>query len=213
MSDIQNSYFNNRKDWNAIYDKEKANASMWRMFGFISMLISLFAIGGMIYVAQLPSIVPFIFKEDASGGITALGIPNSEFKVDNRIVANQLAVFVEALRQVPNSDEMKRKYVRQVKMMSTSSLFYNTLAPMLKDTYAVIGQSSLHIVITTILPIEKNIWQIDWIEYKNGIQVGKFKATINYIRTPMQLKEPTELIWNPLGMIIKEVNINQVIGS
>ena len=108
MNDIQNPYFNNRKDWNAIYDKEKANASMWRMFGFISIFISLFAIGGMIYVAQLPSIVPFIFKEDASGGITALGIPSSELKVDNRVVANQLAVFVEALRQVPNSDEMKR---------------------------------------------------------------------------------------------------------
>lgn len=213
MSDFNNPYLDNRKDWNEIYAKEKANAAMWRMFGLMSMFISLVAICGMIYVAQLPSVVPFLFKEDGSGGVTALGIPNTELKVDNRVIANQLAFFVEMLRQVPNSDEIRRRYVRHVKMMSSSTLFHNTLAPMLKEEYANIAQGSLHIVVTTVLPIAKDTWQIDWIEYKNGIQSGKFKATINYARTPMQLKDPTELIWNPLGIVVKDININQVIGS
>ncbi|MBP9777772.1 MAG: hypothetical protein KBD25_01155 [Rickettsiaceae bacterium] len=72
---IVNPYLDSRNDWNEIYAKEKANAIMWRRFGLLNMLITSVAVIGMIYVAQLPAIVPFLFKEDAAGGITALGIP------------------------------------------------------------------------------------------------------------------------------------------
>jgi len=213
MSDIENPYFDNRKDWNEIYAKEKANAAMWRMFGLINMFITLVAVIGMIYASQLPDVVPFLFKEDASGGITALGIPNTVLKVDNRMIANQLATFVITLRQVPSSDDIRRAYVRRVKMMSTSVLFQKTLAPMLKDEYALIGTGTLNVTVTTVLPISKDTWEIDWIESRNGTQTGKYKATMNYTRSTVLAKDPSELIWNPLGIMVKDVNINQVIGS
>jgi type IV secretion system protein TrbF len=211
--DTENPYFNNRKDWNEIYGKEKANAAMWRMFGLISMLITVIAVCGIIYASQLPDVVPFLFKEDGSGGITALGVPNTALKVDNRVIANQLATFVEDLRQVPSAEEIRRTYVHRVKMMSTQSLFRNQLAPMLKDEYATIGTGSLNIQITTVFPVSKDTWEIDWTEYKNGTQSGKYKGTLNYTRNSLQVKDPSELIWNPLGIIVKDISINPVIGS
>jgi type IV secretory pathway TrbF-like protein len=213
-TEIDNPYLDNRIDWNEIYAKEKSNAVMWRMFSLLLLLVTAFAVGGMIYASQLPTVVPYLFKEDASGGITALGIPTTELKVDNRMLANQFAGFITALRQVPSSDEMRKPAVHLVRMMSTSTLFRGRLAQMLKDEYAATGNNSeVTINIKTVMPVAKDTWEIDWVEFKNGAQIGKFKATLNYVRTPMQLKNPTELIWNPLGIIIKDINISQVIGS
>ncbi|MDQ5921631.1 MAG: type secretion system protein TrbF [Pseudomonadota bacterium] len=213
MKDIENPYFDSRKDWNEIIGKEKANTSMWRMFALLELIPMVVAICGMIYASQLPDVVPFIFKEDASGGITALGIPNQELKVDNRMVANQLALFIVTLRQLPSSLEIRKSYVSRVKMMSSATLFQNVLAPMLREEYTAIGTGNQNIKVTTILPVNKDTWQIDWIEYKNGTETGKYKATVNYIRSPAKYKDPNELIWNPLSIVIKDININRVIAS
>lgn len=215
---VVNPYLDSRNDWNEIYAKEKVNAIMWRRFGLLNMLITSASVIGMIYVAQLPAVVPFLFKEDASGGITALGIPTGELKVDNRLIANQLALFVEKLRQVPSSVEMRSNYVHYVKMMSTATLFNNQLSPILRETYANMGEGEVTINITTILPVAHDTWEVDWQEFKNGISAGKYKATINYGRNTMNLNNPKdinpkELIWNPLGIVVKDININRVIGS
>lgn len=211
--EIVNPYLNSRNDWNEIYAKEKVNAILWRRFGIASMLITFVAVLGMIYAACLPKIVPFLFKEDASGGITALGVPNQTLHVDNRIIANQLAIFIEKLRQIPSSSEMRMNYVHQVKMMSSTNLFNNQLALMLKDAYANMGDGEVVIHISTILPVAKDTWQVDWQEFKNGISAGKYRATINYAKNSINVNNPKELIWNPVGIIIKDININRVIGS
>jgi type IV secretion system protein VirB5 len=212
-TEIENRYFDNRKDWNEIYGKEKADKAMWRMFALLELIPMVLCISGMIYASGLPDVIPFIFKEDASGGITALGIPNKVLKVDNGVVANQLALFIETLRQVPNSTEIRTTYVRHVKMMSTAQLFHNSLVPMIKDQYASIGTGNLSLKITTVLPVSKDTWELDWTEYRNGTAAGKFRAIINITRSQLVLKNPEEMIWNPLGIIVKDITINQVIGS
>ena len=213
MSELENPYLQNRKDWNEIIGKERMNTSMWRMFALLELIPMILCIAGMIYAAQLPDVIPFLFKEDASGGITALGVPSQEIKVDNRMIANQLSLFIITLRQVPISKEIRSNYVKRVKMMSTASLFTNTLAPMLTDKYLSAGAGAISVAISTVMPVGHNTWEIDWVEYKNGVSAGKFKATINYIRDNIKFKDPTVLIWNPLDIIVKDININQVIGS
>ena len=208
-NEIENGYFDGRKDWNDKNAMYKANASMLRIFGLANMVVTLVAVIGMIYAAQLPDVVPYLFKEDGSGGITALGIPNSIMKVDNRMLANQMASFMIALRQVPIDTELRKNYVRRVKMMSTVQLFTNVLAPMLKDEYK--NQGSVKVDINTVIPVNKNTWEIDWTEYANSTAIGKYKATLTYTRD-LTIKDPTLMIFNPLGLIIKDVNINQIIG-
>lgn len=208
-----NPYFDNKKDFNdrvAIY---KANASMWRVFGLISLLICGACIGGLIYIANQPKTVPFLFKEDGSGGITALGIPNTVMRVDNKLIANQLATFIIALRQVPVDLELRKQYVRRVKMMTTSELFNNQLVAMFKSEYKNINSdNSIKVSINTIEPIAKNTWQIDWTQSVNSIATGKYSAIVTYERDAT-ITDPTLMIFNPLGIIIKDININTIIGS
>lgn len=213
MSKIENPYLDNRKVWNEIIGQEKANAVMWRLVAFISMGITTIAVVGIIYAAQLPDVVPFLFKENGAGGITALGIPNTAYRPDNKIIANQLAEYVSALRQVPLADELRRRNVHRVKMMTDNNLFNSQVAQMMREEYADIGSGEQLIDIKTIMPVAKNVWQIDWIEIKNGITTGRYKATVNYVQNPQKFKDPEEMLWNPVGILIKDINVNRVIGS
>ena len=210
--DMENPYLNSRKDWNEMLGKEKTNASMWKLIALLNMLITLVAVCGMIYAAQLPDVVPFIFKEDGSGGLTALGIPNGSIKIDDRVVANQLLTFVEDLRQVPDSNEIRSLYVHRVKMMSTQDLFRNKLSPMYKDAYQNSGGATISTKISSVFPIDKKTWEIDFAEFRGATQTGQYKALIHYVKQSIPTKDPTELMYNPLGILVDDVQINPVIG-
>lgn len=211
-AEIENPYFDSRNDWNVLYDKERLNAQRWRAFGIGSLALSALAVAGMIYAAQLPDVIPYLFKEDGSGGITALGVPNQVMKVDDRVIANQMAGFIIALRQVPIETELRSDYVRTVKMMSTAPLFLNQLAPMLRDEYQNAGTGTIKVEVTSVLRVDKNTWEIAWKESINGKPMGKYKGMISYQRDTT-LKDPSLLLFNPLGIIIKDININKEIGS
>ena len=84
---------------------------------------------------------------------------------------------------------------------------------MLKEEYANIGTGTQSITINSVFPVSKDTWEIDWTEYKNSSQSGKYKAIINYARNPVPIKDPTEIVWNPIGLLVKDISINQVIGN
>ena len=124
----------------------------------------------------------------------------------------ELADFIISLRQVPIDNELRGQYVRKVKMMSTASLFLNQLAPMLREEYQNSGTRTIKVDITSVLPVNKETWDLEWKESIDGKESGKYKAMISYSRDT-SIKDPTIMIYNPLGIIVKDVNINKEIGS
>ena len=212
-SEIDNPYFNNRKGFTDRLDAERANTASWKFIAWFSNLITLIAVIGCIYAANLPDIVPFIFKEDGSGGLTAMGIASQEMHVNKQMVANQIGAFLIGLREVPTSVEIKKRYVTRVQMMSTQQLFHNVLAKMLKESYLKAGTGEVTITLKSIIPIAKNTWELDWTEAgTNGNSLGEYKATLS-IELSKEFKNSSALIYNPIGLVVTDININKVIGS
>lgn len=214
-SSDENPYLTSRKDWNEKIGREKASAAMWRMFAFLMFIPVILSIAGMIYASQLPDVVPFIFKEDASGGITPLGLPNTKFRAENRYIANQLSEFIVALREVPSSEGMRKISVHHVKMLADPVLFQKRLGTMLREEYAEVGTNEKLVTIKTILvqPNDKYTWEIDWTELLTGGTPVEYKALINYAQLSSFGTDPTELMWNPLNIVIKDITLNPVMGG
>ncbi|MCX8515283.1 MAG: VirB8/TrbF family protein [Burkholderiales bacterium] len=212
-NEIENPYFNNRKGFTDRLDAERANTASWKFIAWFSNLITIIAVIGCIYAANLPDIVPFIFKEDGSGGLTAMGIASQEMHVNKQMVANQIGLFLIALREVPASVEIKKRYVTRVQMMSTQQLFHNVLAKMLKESYLRVGNGEVFITLKSIIPITKNTWELDWTEAgANGNSLGEYKATLT-IELSKEFKNSSALIYNPIGLVVTDININKIIGS
>lgn len=213
IHDLDNPYFTNRKGFTDRLDAERANTASWKFITLVSNVITIIAVFGCIYAANLPNVVPFIFKEDGSGGLTAMGIANEEMHVDKQMVANQIGSFLIGLREVPTSIEIKKRYVTRVQMMSTQILFHNVLAKMLKDSYIKAGNGEVIITLKSIIPLSKNTWELSWVETgANDTNLGEYKATIS-VELSKDFKNSSALIYNPLGLVVTDININKVIGS
>ncbi len=213
MTKIENRYLDNQNDWNEINGLYKANAVMWRTIAFISNFITVLAVCGMIYAASLPDIVPVVYREDASGGLTLVGIPNKALKADNGMISNQLRGYIQALREVPLSNALRQRNVHTVKLMTLNTLFSAQIAPMMRDEYANIGMSEQLILIRSAMPISKNIWQVEWDETKDGKKVGRYKANIEFTTLQGNFKDPDERMYNPLGIRITDFNLSSVVGG
>lgn len=165
-----------------------------------------------------------------------MGVADQEMHINRQMIANQIAGFIIGLRQVPTSVEIKKRYVTRVEMMSTPALFHNILANMLKDSYAKAGNDEVMITIKSIIPLTKNTWELNWIETSanaptnstanlannmNNVNsdatssktvIGEYKATLT-IELSKEFKNSSTLIYNPLGLVVTDININKVIGS
>lgn len=228
--DIDNPYFSNQKGFADKLDAERANTASWKFITLVSNVITVIAVIGCIYAANLPNVVPFIFKEDGSGGLTAMGVADEEMHVNKQMVANQIAAFIIGLREIPTSVEIKKRYVTRVEMMSTPALFHNVLANMFKEEYSKAGAGEVTVTLKSIIPLSNNTWELDWVETStdgttngsntdgganggsNSTKLGEYKATLS-IELSKEFKNSSALIYNPLGLVVTDININKVIGS
>lgn len=211
---LNNPYLTNQKGFQDRLDVERNNSAFWRNFCMVSMALNIFSVGGMIYAAQLPDVVPFLFKEDGTGGITALGLARQKLHVNQKMIQNQLANFITDLRQVPQSLEIRKQYVSTVKVMSSSSLWNNLLLPMMKNNYLKAAQNDVIVEIKNILPIQGNTWEIDFIEYTKIDQSDaiKYKAMMTITRS-QDFKTADALVFNPLGIVVTDLTINPQLGN
>lgn len=207
-----NPYFTNKQGYTQSNDALKAEVATWKHITWFCNLITMLAVCGMIYAAQLPTVVPFMFKEDASGGITALGLAQQEMHVDNKMIANQLATFLTALREVPLSMGIKSQYAKRVSFMSTQQLFSSKFAPMMISRYKDAGTKEVIVNVTAIMPEKTGLWQIQWTETSQGVETGRYIGLITYEKNN-DFKNSEAMISNPLGLVITDININTEIGS
>lgn len=205
-----NPYLDNQRGYLDRINAERANTATWKHIAWFSNVITIIAVCGSIYLGSLPDIVPFIFKQDGTGGITALGIANQPMKVNQQMIASQIQNFVIALEQVPSSTELRAQQVRRVVNMTTQNSFANTFAPMITKKYKEVGTGEVLVQITNIIPIQKNSWTVDWIETQNGHQIGTFRGSLTAEHLSEDYKQTTDqMLYNPLKLIVTDFNFNQ----
>lgn len=208
-----NIYLSNRKVWNEAAGLWKANAVMWKMLAIGSLILNFFAVGGMIYASQLPDVVPMVYREDASGDLTLVGIPNKALKADNGAITNQLGAYVTAIREVPLSEGLRSRNISIAKQFSSTQVWETNIAQMMLDEYKTVGMGEQLIVFKSALPISDHIWQLEWKEYKNGKYTASFKANIDFTIVKGSFKNPEDRMHNPFGLVVKDMVVTTVLGS
>lgn len=214
LENSDNPYLDNQRGYMERLNEERANTATWKHIAWLCCIITIISVCGSIYLATLPDIKPFIFKEDGSGGITALGIAGKELKPTQPMIAASVRSFVVALEQVPASKELRAQNVAKVLNMSTDIGFTNLYAPMLKEKYKTVGTGEVIVNIENILPIQHNSWQIDWTETQKGTAPKSFKGSLTLDTLKPDYKQTTEqILYNPLRLIVTDFTYNENIGE
>ena len=206
----ENPYFNEIKGYLDIRSADRANAAMWRMIAFILSFITLLAVSGMIWLSSQSKFIPMVFYTDQNGAMGFGGIANQRLKITQPMIANQLKDYIIDLRQLPLDDDLRNQYLRQVKMMTVPDLFNNTLVPAIMERYKSNVGRSIKVNITNVYPVNKGqtTWTVEWDETVGSTTIGSFKGSISFT-LDSTIVDPLILLYDPLGMVINDVNINQ----
>ncbi|MCC2645156.1 MAG: conjugal transfer protein TrbF, partial [Burkholderiales bacterium] len=156
--------------------------------------------------------IPMVYMADSKGGLTYSGVVTDVLRITQPMLANQLKDYIIDLRQIPQDIELKDQYMRKVKMMSTPDLFTNSVIPMIKNRYTANEGKTLKVTIKNILPISKNTWQIDWEEQVGDMPADRFKGTVTFTLN-QDIVDPAILLYDPLGIVVSDININQEISQ
>lgn len=207
-----NPYFGDFKGYLDLRSRDRASAAMWRNISFIQSVINILLVAGLIYIASLSKYVPMVFYTDQNGAMVFGGIANQRLVITEPMIANQLADYLIALRQLPIDDDLRNEYLRKVKMMTKPSLFDNTLVPAITERYKSNVGQSIKVKVTNVYPTNtgKTTWTVEWNELLNSRVQGSYKAAIT-MSMDSSITDPLILLIDPLGIVVTDINISQEI--
>lgn len=190
--------------WHDIRVYHVENEIIWRNAAIIMlfMLVSVVIIA--MYFVNEDKHKTIVYEKDDRGNLTLLGIASKSFNVDNKIIAQQLASFIVALREVPLDINLRRRNIKLVHSCLDPKLIPN-INKMILDQYNKAKDDSLYIELLSIKPLAgNNSWVISWKELNNKNEVSYWSTTITFSR--IESVDKNIQLYNPTGLFIKYIN-------
>lgn len=218
MSEKQNKinpYTDSKRKWNEEYANYVVQARNWRFFSLFTLLVALFSVGGMIYVASLPKIKPYIVTIDKIGTpIAAMPVPS--MKADEKVIKYALADFVTNFRTVYILDSnVQRQMVNKAYNYLGDYPATQQVTQIYRSNPPFGGETSRQINVGSVLNVGKDQYQIDWTENtfnKDGNLLSKenYRAVATIAINPPATEK--DIMKNPIGLFIKDIAFQKTLN-
>lgn len=216
MSANNNPYLNARREWDDRYGDALSRARNWRVAAIIALGVAGVSVAGVAYINAQSKVQPFVVAIDTLGNPIAMARPSSEGCVTDRIIQVQVANLIWNARTVLADQQAQKTLLdRTYAFLSTTasaslSEYYKTHSPFGSG-------STVDVEISSVLPISKESYQINWVENKfNGSQPAgttNWKASVTVGIDKKLADQPQMSLSNPLGIYIKSLTWTQVLGQ
>lgn len=205
-----NPYLEGRREWNARYGSYIKQASVWRIIAFMTTLVAIIAVSGVVYIGSQNKFVPYIVQVDKLGKSVAGGPAYRASPVDPKVIKYGLAEFVTNFRTVYPDPDIQKDYVfKTYRYLASNFPAYTAVSKFYKEhsPFERAAKERVAVTIKSVLQMSKDTWQVDWTEEvsnERGIVRAKNDyrglATIEIIPP----KSEAEILKNPVGLYIKE---------
>lgn len=216
----ESANFNAKNVWNSRISEFFWKYRAWQILTILSMLITLVAISGIIYIGSQSKFIPYIVEVNKLGETVVVGKAQTGTIKDPRIIRAKVANFIDTLRLVSIDPALQRNYIyktydslrRGDPAFEKANIFYQDN----KTNPFILGESiSRNVEITSLNRQTDETYQIDWLEKtydKKGIllYVKEFRALVTVFLSPIDVESVDKLIENPLGIFIKDYNISEL---
>ncbi|AWK15063.1 VirB8/TrbF family protein [Candidatus Fukatsuia symbiotica] len=213
-----NPYTNARRSWNSHVGSVMEYSTLAIFFSLICLLITLSAVGGLIYIGSQSKFIPLIYQQDCSGNTISMTradhIPQA--KVDN--YRSAVADWINNIRLVTPDAEVQRKAV----IRTYSYLAPNDPATIKANDYLNGSQEAnpfnraanetVSVDIKSVIQQSKDSWQVDWIETiraREGSPKGepsRMRALVTIYQNKDANMPSAEIFMNPHYIFIKDFN-------
>jgi type IV secretory pathway TrbF-like protein len=214
-SNAQNAYLEaiEAHKWNSLHAYHIEREATWRLIAIFAMVLAIIISLYSIYMVSLDRHKTLIFKQDSQDNLSLLGIATTTFKVDNKIIAHQLANFITCLRGVPQDLALKREHIAVVHKMISSDIQKQVDQLIIGQYQKLKNNESVLIKFTSLEPLPGNgSWEVHWQE-QNSLSgaITNWSAVITF-KLMKQVPINIQLV-NPIGLIITYLNVVEDIND
>jgi type IV secretion system protein TrbF len=213
----ENPYLAARRTWNNLITAGLASRQMWQLFGVLALMITLAAVGGMIYIGSQSRFIPYVVEVDKHGETIAIAPAQRAGKADPRVIRANVASFISDIRMVTPDIALQRKAIYRVySMLSSKDPATAKANEWLNGTedsspFKRAEKETVSIEISYVLAQTPDTWQVDWVETaydRQGMVKGqpyKMRALITVYTVPATAQTTEDQIRNnPVGTFVRD---------
>ena len=215
--DSFNPYVAARREWDERYGSLISRERNWRRMAFLSSLVSLVSIGGVIRLSVKSHIVPFVVAMDSLGRTVAAGPAEEASTSDDRLKRATVFTWIEDLRTVTTDGITQRKSINRVYAHVASggqaqafvSEFYRADPPQKRAATETVSAE-----VRSVLPTSDRTFEVEWTEVTRDLY-GAIKAQDHWkasltiaINAP---KDERLARINPLGIYVTNASWGKVL--
>ncbi len=217
-----NPYLNARRTLNEHNGAIIQSRQIWQAFALLSMMVTLGAVGGIIYIGSQSRFIPYVVEVDKLGQANAVNRADRAANVDERIVHATLAAFVRDMRMVSFDRNVQNDAIWRVfSMLQSSDPATTKITDYMKDPVTSptkrAEEFSVGVEISSVLQQTHETWEVNWTEKvwnRQGVRVEQYRMrgllTI-YVVPPTSSTTEEEIRRNPLGVYVRDFTWSRIV--
>jgi type IV secretion system protein VirB5 len=217
---VDTPYRRARQEWDTRMGSAVVQAKNWRLATFVSLGATTLAIGGVIYLGQLPKAVPHVIEVDRLGAVSYRGpVGQTDYVPSDAVITYHLRRFIADTREI-SSDlaVLKRNWNDAYTLVTARG--GNMLSAFVQspenDPFRRAQEERVTVEFLSAVRVSGDTWQVDWRESgwdKNGSPIGSPVVWRAMLRTLLQAPKSAEAMSrNPIGLYVDEMHWDKVGG-
>ena len=217
-----NPYLSARKEYGDRYGSAVKDAAHWRQISLVMLLLCLAFGATMMWLASQNKVVPYIVQVDKQGYAVAIKSAKEGSLADTRVIVAALGGFFVNFKTVITDLSSQRRMVNDVySYLAKNSSAETVVSQYYKEHNPFIAtqdkrEYTVQVEIRSIVRSgsDDKSWQVLWSEAKmdqgNIVERTDWRAIVSVAISPV--RELEEVLRNPLGIFITEINMAQDIN-
>ena len=218
----ENPYLSARKEYSDRYGSAVKDAARWRQISILMVMLCIAFGVAMMWLASQNKVVPYIVQVDKHGYAVTIKSAQEGSVADTRVVVAALGGFFVNFKTVVTDVASQRRMLNDVySYLAKNSSAETAVSQYYKEHNPFVAtqdkrEYTVQVEIRSIVRSggDDKSWQILWTEEKVDqgavIEITEWRAIVSVAISPV--RELAEVLKNPLGIYITEINMAQDIN-
>ena len=218
----ENPYLSARKEYGDRYGSSVKDAARWRQISFFLIMLCVAFGALMMWMASQNKVIPYIVQVDKQGYAVAIKSSEQGAVADTRVIVATLGGFFVNFKTVITDVSSQKRMVNDVySYLAKGSAAESFVSHYYQEHNPFVAtqdkKNTVQVEIRSIVRSGSNdkSWQVLWSEEKleqgTIIERTDWRAIVSIAVSPV--RELEEVIKNPLGIFITDINMAQDLNS
>jgi type IV secretion system protein VirB5 len=204
----ESPYLDARREYLERYGDHIQAGKIWRVFGLMSGVCAILAVGGLVTISGQSKVVPYVVQVDQMATVLPVGPADQAARPDSAIIRATLGQWVANTRTVYFDNQATRADIMKAYgHMESGSAAYQVVNDFMQQNspFKRAESESVSVEVQSVLPVGGDTWRVEWSETRrghDGSELGRQQWSGVLTTKIIPPSDEATILANPLGIYI-----------